>query len=155
MLEEARKKGLQVTQANATKLPFPKESFDVVYSFKVLPHIPEIEKVIKEVYRVLNPGGTAILEFYNPTSFKALTNKLQGARNKVYLRFDSSRKIKQLLGGSFYVIETRGVKVLPFSGLLTRPRTGAKIVKAFEKRVSRSPLKAFAGYYIVVARKDY
>ncbi len=70
MLEVCKKKSLNVQQASATSLPFDDDSFDLVYSFKVLAHIPEITKAISEISRVTRPRGKMVLEFYNPFSFK-------------------------------------------------------------------------------------
>ena len=42
-------------------LPFEDDSFDVVFSQTVLYHIPEPEKALAEIKRVLRPGGLAAL----------------------------------------------------------------------------------------------
>lgn len=42
------------------ELPYPDDFFDVVYSKSVIEHFYYPEKVIKEVYRVLKPGGKVI-----------------------------------------------------------------------------------------------
>lgn len=39
------------------KMPFEDESFDCAFGTEVLEHCPEPEIVLKEVYRVLKPGG--------------------------------------------------------------------------------------------------
>jgi SAM-dependent methyltransferase len=39
------------------KLPFPDSTFDYVFSIYVLEHIPNPERAISEMYRVLKPGG--------------------------------------------------------------------------------------------------
>src|SRR5438876_6640568 len=50
---------------NAEKLSFADESFDIVYSHGVLHHTPNTQAAIDEVYRVLKPGGRAIIMLYH------------------------------------------------------------------------------------------
>jgi len=42
---------------SAEELPFDDNSFDMVYSSHVLEHIPNPERALREIYRVLKPGG--------------------------------------------------------------------------------------------------
>lgn len=44
-----------------TRLPFPNESYDVVYASHVLEHIKDDRQALSEIRRVLRPGGIAIL----------------------------------------------------------------------------------------------
>lgn len=44
-------------QGDATALPFPAESFDFAYELNVLHHIRDYPAAIREVHRVLQPGG--------------------------------------------------------------------------------------------------
>ncbi len=46
---------------DATKMPFKNGSFNTVISNCVMEHIPDIEKAISEVHRVLKPGGRLII----------------------------------------------------------------------------------------------
>lgn len=46
-------------------------SFDVVTMWHVLEHVPDIEKHIKELKRILKPGGTIIIAVPNYNSFDA------------------------------------------------------------------------------------
>jgi 2-polyprenyl-3-methyl-5-hydroxy-6-metoxy-1,4-benzoquinol methylase len=50
---------------DATKLEFLDSSFDLVFSCEVLEHIPHPEDMLKEIYRVLKPGGKFILTTEN------------------------------------------------------------------------------------------
>ncbi len=59
-ISPSRKSTVEVI-ARATRLPFKDETFETVLSTQVLEHIPEPEKMIREVYRVLKKGGIFIL----------------------------------------------------------------------------------------------
>ena len=48
-------------KADLLSLPFPDESYDVVYASHVLEHIKDDMKAIREISRVLKPNGVAIL----------------------------------------------------------------------------------------------
>jgi ubiquinone/menaquinone biosynthesis C-methylase UbiE len=54
--------------ADAEKLPFADHSFDLGYSFGVLHHTPDTEKAIRELVRVVKPGGEIKLMLYNRRS---------------------------------------------------------------------------------------
>ncbi|HEX3812496.1 MAG TPA: methyltransferase domain-containing protein [Mycobacteriales bacterium] len=43
--------------ADAESIPYPDESFDVVVGHAILHHIPDVELALREVLRVLKPGG--------------------------------------------------------------------------------------------------
>ena len=80
---ELREKDVDLRKADATQLPFQDGYFDCVYSFGVLHHIPEIDKVISEVRRVLKPGGRLMVALYYKWSAFHIFCKLlaNGLRN--------------------------------------------------------------------------
>lgn len=53
---------------DAENLPFPDNSFDVVYSNGVIHHTPNTRQVVNEIYRILRPGGRTILMVYAENS---------------------------------------------------------------------------------------
>src|SRR2546428_6768855 len=74
-VELARKKfdlsGLQgeFRVADAEKLDFADDSFDLVYSHGVLHHTPDTARAVREIHRVLVPGGRAIVMLYHRGSY--------------------------------------------------------------------------------------
>ena len=49
-------------KADLCNLPFESNTYDLILCNHVLEHIPDDEKAIKEIYRILKPRGTAILQ---------------------------------------------------------------------------------------------
>jgi SAM-dependent methyltransferase len=54
--------------ANAERLPFPDQSFDLVYSWGVLHHTPDTVRAVGEVWRVLRPRGRGTVMIYHRPS---------------------------------------------------------------------------------------
>lgn len=48
---------IDYSNASAVQLPFPEETFDFATGFMSFMDIPETELVLREVYRILKPGG--------------------------------------------------------------------------------------------------
>jgi ubiquinone/menaquinone biosynthesis C-methylase UbiE len=55
-------------RADAESLPYPDGHFDVVYSWGVIHHTENPDRVIAEIYRVLRPGGCFIGMMYGRRS---------------------------------------------------------------------------------------
>ena len=53
----------QILVMDATALRFENEQFDHVYSFHAIEHIVDAERALRELYRVLAPGGRALLVY--------------------------------------------------------------------------------------------
>ncbi len=51
---------VQFVRADATQLPFPDQSFDAVTGHSFLYLLPEPDRVLAEVFRVLRPGGKCV-----------------------------------------------------------------------------------------------
>jgi SAM-dependent methyltransferase len=55
---------VHLSAADAERLPFPDAYFDTVLSFGVLHHTPDTREGVKELWRVLKPGGLALVMLY-------------------------------------------------------------------------------------------
>src|SRR5262245_20198817 len=71
-------------EASATNMPFPDNSFDAIWTFRVLEHIPNPERALLEMRRVVKPGGYILLHFANDVDRYAA----QGYRERPYSDFD-------------------------------------------------------------------
>lgn len=161
MLEKAKARGLSVQLASATELPFEDNSFDVTCSFKVLAHVPEIEKALSEMARVTRPGGVVLAEFYNPHSLRALIKRLGPAgkiaegknEGDVYTRFDSPARVKQLTPAGCVLVGARGVRITIPSAKFMKNPLGRRLFRAAERALCDSPLSRLAGFYVAAYEK--
>src|SRR5204862_30012 len=139
MLHQARARQLKVVQASITHVPLPSASFDLVYSMKVLAHIPPIEAAIAELARLTRPGGHLLLEFYNPLSLRYLAKRVGGpgriaegtTEKDVFTRYDSLARARSYLPAGVELVGIRGVRVLtPTSKLWSIPGLGGVFERA-------------------------
>jgi 2-polyprenyl-6-hydroxyphenyl methylase/3-demethylubiquinone-9 3-methyltransferase len=65
----AKTEGLSITYDKGTgeQLPYPDQSFDVIFCCDVLEHVRDLPKVISEISRVLKPNGVFIYDTLNRT----------------------------------------------------------------------------------------
>ncbi len=54
----------RVTQADIRALPFPEQSFDVVFCLGVIQHTPSPEETIAALYAMVKPGGWLVIDHY-------------------------------------------------------------------------------------------
>lgn len=163
MLTPARARGLTVVQGSLTDVPLPSASFDLVYSMKVLAHVPPIERAVAELARLVRPGGHLLLEFYNPFSLRYLAKRLGGPgriagdgtdESHVFTRFDRLSRARGYLPSGLRVVEVRGVRVLtPSSHVFAWPPLG-KLFAWAERAACDAPLlRNFGGFLILAAQR--
>ena len=88
-------------QAVVPPLDLPSGSFDFVISFQVIEHIKHDMELVREVHRVLRPGGKFILT--TPNIRMSLT------RNPWHVREYNPDQLRNLLGSAFASVEALGV----------------------------------------------
>jgi SAM-dependent methyltransferase len=67
MIQESRRLygDLPIAKVDDTRLPFPDRAFSTIVSLDVFEHIPDTDAHLREVRRVLVPGGTYLLQTPN------------------------------------------------------------------------------------------
>ena len=58
-----------ILQGDAAQIPLKDNMYDLVFSYGVLHHIPDIKRAIKEVERIVKPGGQVKLMLYHKGFF--------------------------------------------------------------------------------------
>src|ERR1043166_1150605 len=86
--------------SDAEQLDFPNESFDLVYSHGVLHHTPDIDAAVREIHRVLKPGGRAFVMLYHRGSYNyQIGIRVLRRAGAGLLRTESGIKVINLLTG--------------------------------------------------------
>jgi ubiquinone/menaquinone biosynthesis C-methylase UbiE len=104
-------------QADLAHLPFDDGSFDAAIAVTALCFVAEPEEVLREVARVLRPGGRLVLGELNRWSLWALQRRLEGmARPTIYRQahFRSIGELHRLLArADLHLADWEGVLHLP------------------------------------------
>lgn len=112
--------------SDGENLPFADASFDVVYSNGVLHHTPDTAGAVREVHRVLRPGGTAKVMLYHRHSLNYWVEIIlrRGLLGAEFLRGRSAEEIMS--------------RVIEFSDHEARP-----LVKVYSRRQARALFEMF------------
>lgn len=119
---KVEKKGLtqvkELRQMDARELDFPDESFDTVAAMHLLSVVPEPEKVMAEIARVLRPGGHVVISnhFARDKGFLAILERLTAPLENLLGWHSDFRKETILVVPELHIeIETK----LPPMGIMT------------------------------------
>ena len=99
MLQQARKrKGVKKVQvADAEKIPFRDNFFDVVITSQFIMHTPFYKRVIKEMTRVVKKNGSVIIDFPNLYSISYFFTKKRIKRGELmYYNLFKKKEIYQI-----------------------------------------------------------
>jgi len=104
---------ISITNGEIEKMPFPDDSFDVVFAGELLEHIYDIKQAINEVKRVLVNDGIVIFTVPNAMNFRdrvrglfgILPRQLSGYLDEnphlyEHIRHFNKRSLKELLEGN-------------------------------------------------------
>lgn len=119
--ENARVAGdpLQLVQADIRRVPFAEASFDFVYTMGTIEHIEEYRLAVREIARVLKPGGRAIIGV--PHKWNIFLRPLLVAALDRLGKYPYSPEKSFSAGALRAVVEEAGLRVVARSGILTVP----------------------------------
>ena len=97
--------------ADGERLPFPDNTFDLVYAHGVVQYTADPQRLVEECGRVLKPGGEAVFQVYNRISWLNALGKLMN----VGLEHDEAPVLLKFSIGEFrrLVSSFRQVKIVP------------------------------------------
>lgn len=167
MLEQARlaNPNIEFIKSDVDKLPLPSANYDYALNIEVLRYLPDILPSLKEIKRILKPGGTALItaapvfqaNLYPVINKAALMLKPKSfTQLKQYFHSNSELK-KNCLEAGFTDIEIHGV----YGGVAiwverVAPSIMPTYLKAWEKideKTADAPmLKNLSNMFLIVAK---
>ena len=111
----ADKPWTEFLKADATELPFPDGSFDVAVSTQVYEYVANVPVALKELYRVMRPGGRVLVmdtdygSFVIHTEDKARMARVMSAWDEHFVHAGLPRTLSRQLRDAGFTIRQRDV----------------------------------------------
>jgi SAM-dependent methyltransferase len=128
---------------DAGQMPFSADRFDVTYSLSSLYVIPNVGDAIREMARVLKPGGKCVLDLGNLYSLNVIVARAYHKKLGWVRQYPVSvPAMKRLIrGAGLKVLEHRSFQCLPLWGA-DRPRLLKPLLLPFWTRLLSKQLKS-------------
>lgn len=117
-LAQARGDKVCFCQGDGENLPFRSEAFDIVWCSDVIEHLDDPSRVFQEFWRILKPGGVALVSTPNLRCITSIIHSIMPAKIKTILYRNACKDMAR--GGAKHMIspkcfdatEHRGVRTL-------------------------------------------
>jgi ubiquinone/menaquinone biosynthesis C-methylase UbiE len=88
-----------ICQMDAERMAFPDNSFDFVWSWGVIHHSANTRQIIKEIHRVLRPGGEARIMVYHRSfwNYRVFSGLMAGIAHGYLFRTKSFHEASQMM----------------------------------------------------------
>lgn len=168
MLKVARRinPGLDIRKADVEDLPFDDDSFDWVLSIEVLRYVPDFRQAVREMGRVLAPGGTAVvtacplfnLNAYSLVNRLGATGRISGLTPLRQYFTTGGQLTAGFNAAGFDRVSVHGVYLGPINWVerLARPllRSLLRVWEPFDSAVADlGPMRELSNMFVVIARK--
>ncbi|MBN2167471.1 MAG: class I SAM-dependent methyltransferase [Marinilabiliaceae bacterium] len=107
MRTKAKERGINAIYGVAENLPYKDESFDFVLMITTICFVDDANSALKEIYRILKPGGYLVTGFVDKDSFVGKQYILKKNKSLFYkdAKFYSTIEITTLLNNNNFSIE--------------------------------------------------
>jgi SAM-dependent methyltransferase len=122
---------VQFIHAQATEIPLPDASFDVVVSFETLEHMDEHEAFVQEAHRVLREGGLLLLSTPDRSQYL-----VDDPPNPYHIKEVDHQELTALLARHFNQIRVGGQRS-DVASLISFPGSAAGDIPLFFERETR------------------
>lgn len=147
-VKKYKKSNLTFVECDALELVFPSNSFDVVVSFETIEHLTDQHKMVKEIKRVLRPGGKLLISSPNKSVYSA-----DDAENEFHQKELNFQEIEKLLKDSFRFVNFYGQRLMIGSviqPLHSAPKTAEIFSDDGDRIFNEAPMIANPKYFIAV-----
>ena len=145
LLHTNLKKNLHLIQADADKLPFKNNSFDVIVATAVIEHVPNPEKMLFECCRVLKKKGIVIITTPDPF-FENIATKIGHLKEGQHQKTFSLNDLKQL-------VKNEGLNIIEAEKFMMSP-IGFPFEDIIEPLIKMLGLNCLLLNQMVIGKKD-
>lgn len=147
-----RRGNLDYMQADASSLPMPDDSFDVIVSFETIEHLTAQRAMLGEFRRVLRPDGVLVVS----SPDRRVYSDERDYENEFHVAELYKSEFEQLLGAQFPAYRMLGQKLVFASVIWDTTRDGARYAASSADRDSLEIEKWNPDpmYWIAVAAND-
>jgi ubiquinone/menaquinone biosynthesis C-methylase UbiE len=159
---------IPAVRAAIETIPLKTGSVDAAWSMRVFPHLRSPALALKELARVIRPGGKLALDIYNPISLRALTDTLKNMWNQclvlssgrkssalpepgsVHTQFETIRRFRQYLPPEFQIEKYYGIRIITPCGIFMEIPGAGPALEWLERCCMRSDLRIFGGFLLMI-----
>jgi len=140
-----KRPNIEYRQGSAEEIPLDDDSVEVVVTFETLEHIKDYEKFIKEIKRVLKPGGYALISTPNDPEFPE--------DNHFHLHEFREKELEKLLKKYFKYTDFSYQYTWYYTALLDKLPADKEWLKPLET-YNVAPVKTDKALYFMVVCSD-